>query len=81
MPWRQNHGRKGRNKKMIKIEANNQKVIELKYKNNWTVVTVKNSKGNIEKRYGIEDGDLVMLLNYYQNCKYGLEISDYIKEY
>lgn len=66
---------------MIKIEVNNQRVIELEYKNNWTVVTEKNSKGNVEKRYGIEDEDLVMLLNYYQNCKDGLEKSDYIKEY
>lgn len=26
---------------MIKIEVNNQRVIELEYKNNWTVVTEK----------------------------------------
>lgn len=66
---------------MIKIEVNNQRVIELEYKDNWTVITEKNSKGDVEKRYGIEDGDLIMLLNYYQNCKDGLEKSDYIKEY
>lgn len=54
---------------MIKLEVNNKREIEMEYKNNWTVVTTKDSEGNIENRYGIEDGDLVMLLNYYQYQK------------
>jgi hypothetical protein len=54
---------------MIKIEVNNQRTIEMEYKNNWTIVTTRDSKGNIENTYGIEDGDLIMLLNYYQHQK------------
>lgn len=64
---------------MIKLDVNNQRFIEMEYKNNWTVVTTKDGKGNIENSYGIEDADMVMLLNYYQNCKDGIEASDYIK--
>lgn len=64
---------------MIKLDINNNRVVELEYKNNWTVVTMRDSEGEVEERFGIEDGDMVMLLNYYQNCKNGLEESDYIK--
>lgn len=64
---------------MIKIEVNNQREIEIEYKNNWTVITEKDSKGEVERRYGIEDEDLVMLLNYFQACKNGDIESDFIK--
>ena len=32
---------------MIKLDINNQRSIEMEYKNNWTVVTTKDSKGKI----------------------------------
>lgn len=53
---------------MIQIPINNQQTLEIvqdKQKDG-IVVTRKDQKGNVNNRYIIEEGDMVMLLNYYQ---------------
>jgi hypothetical protein len=63
---------------MIKIELDNNGMLEMEYKNNWTVVTIKDSKGYTINCYGIENNDLVMLLDYYRNqLEDGLPIFKY----
>ena len=63
---------------MKRIETNNKGVLEIETGDNGVVVTKRDSKNNIERRDFIHDGDLVMLLNYWKNCKEGLEKSSYI---
>lgn len=59
---------------MKRIKINNGKVVELD--NNKAIY--KDNKGNIYRELNISDGDIIMLLNYYINCKNGIEESDYI---
>lgn len=63
---------------MKRIEVNNKGILEIEAKDSGVVVTKRDDKNNIERRDFIEDGDLVMLLNYWRNCKDGLEKSSYI---
>lgn len=56
---------------MIKIPINNQQTLEIiqdKQKDG-ILVTRKDKDENVNCRYIIEEGDMVMLLNYYQYCK------------
>lgn len=66
------------NMKIIKV--NNQRKIVLKNKPESVEVTAYNSDSHIDYIYDISDGDIVMLLNYYRNCKTGVESSDYISK-
>ena len=61
-----------------RIEVNNQRHIELLPQDNGIKVVTLDSNNEVEKEYVVSDGDIVMLLNYYQNCKSGNEKSDYI---
>lgn len=63
---------------MKEIEVNNGCKIVLKSKPEGTEIIHCNSNGDIEYSHIIPDGEIVMLLNYYRNCKDGLEESDYI---
>lgn len=63
---------------MREIEVNNGCKIVLENKSQGIEIIHCDSKGSIEYSYNIPDGDLVMLLNYYRNCKSGREKSDYI---
>lgn len=65
---------------MREIEVNNGCKIVLENKSQGIEVIHCDSNGGIEYSYNIPDGDLVMLLNYYRNCKSGREKSNYISE-
>ena len=59
-----------------KIKVNNNNTIELEENK----VTYRDNNNNIYRELNISDGDIVMLLNYYINCKSGIEKSEYILE-
>ncbi len=61
-----------------KIEVNNQRYLELQPQDNGIQVVTLGANGDVENTYVVSDGEIVMLLNYYRNCKSGLEKSDYI---
>ena len=65
---------------MRKIEVNNRDESVLVNQPEGIEIIHCDSKGYIEYSYNIPDGDIVMLLNYYRNCKSGREKSDYISE-
>lgn len=65
---------------MKEIKVNNNRALTLSNKNKSVEVVVTDGKGGIEYSYNIPDGDIVMLLNYWRNCKAGRENSDYIAE-
>ena len=59
----------------ISVNTNNKQIMSL---------TQEQHDGPIILRSGDREeticlGDLVMLMNYYRNCKYGTEVSDYIR--
>ena len=62
------------------IEVNNGREIIIKMINNGVKVVSYESNGVIDKDYVIPDGEIVMLLNYYLNCKFGVEKSNYIMQ-
>lgn len=62
------------------IEVNNGREIIIKMINNGIKVVSYESNGVIDKDYVIPDGEIVMLLNYYLNCKSGVEKSNYIMQ-
>ena len=59
---------------MKKINVNNDRIVEIE----GNKVIYRNSKGEIDRELIISDCDIIMLLNYYINCKNGIEESDYI---
>lgn len=61
------------------IPVNNQGSIKILEHKGGVIVEHIDSKGQPEQRNFINEADIVMLLNYYYNCKNGLEKSDYIK--
>lgn len=62
------------------IEVNNKRSIEVAPgANNTLYIAHKDSNGNTEKVTFIPEHEIVMLLNYYYNCKNGIEKSDYIQ--
>lgn len=65
---------------MIKLEINNNRNIEISQQisDGKINVDVLDSNGEVEYYYTITAGEMVMLLNYFQNCKDGIEKSDYI---
>lgn len=64
---------------MKEITVNNGIVLTLlSNKNGIEVITQE--CGGIENSYVIPDEDIVMLINYWLNCKRGIEKSDYIAE-
>lgn len=65
---------------MKEITVNNDRTLTLQKDKNGIEVVVQDGGGGIEYSYIIPDGDIVMLLNYWRNCKDGREKSDYISE-
>ena len=65
---------------MKEITVNNDRTLTLQKHKNGIEVVVQDGGGGIEYSYIIPDGDIVMLLNYWRNCKDGREKSDYISE-
>ena len=65
---------------MKEITVNNNRTLTLQKDKNGIEVVVQDGGGGIEYSYIIPDGDIVMLLNYWRNCKDGREKSDYISE-
>ena len=65
---------------MKEITVNNDRTLTLQKDKNGIEVIVQDGGGGIEYSYIIPDGDIVMLLNYWRNCKDGREKSDYISE-
>lgn len=65
--------------KIIKtIPTSNKGKLILISSDNGLVVIKEDTNSNVEYSYNVAEGDLVMLLNYYVNCKSGIEESDYI---
>lgn len=62
------------------IEVCNGDKLVLNNNSDGVEVTCCSGDGTIDYNYNISDGDIVMLLNYYVNCKTGIEKSDYISE-
>ena len=60
---------------MKRIPTNNGKEITLNLTNKGFVVE---NFGNTD--FTIPDHEIIMLLNYYRNCKSGIEKSDYIEQ-
>lgn len=55
---------------MIKIEVNNRRCIEMTQIHNGSIVVkTKDSEGIVDDEYIIDEGDFVMLLNYYRYQK------------
>ena len=67
-------------KKNHEIEVNNGRKILLSGNDNASIEVLTEDNGTIENSYNIPDYELIMLLNYYRNCKAGREKSDYIAE-
>jgi hypothetical protein len=65
---------------MKEITVNNDRTLTLTTNKNGIEVITQDGGGGIENSYIIPDGDIVMLLNYWRNCKAGIEKSDYISE-
>lgn len=62
-----------------KIEVNNGRHLELYDVEDGIEIVTYDSKGLVENYQIITPGEFVMLLNYYRNCKKGIEKSDYIQ--
>jgi len=60
----------------ISVDVNNGGIMTLVQEKHDGDITL--SSHNSE--YSISAGELVMLMNYFRNCKSGREISDYIKK-
>ena len=58
---------------MKEITVNNDRTLTLQKDKNGIEVVVQDGGGGIEYSYIIPDGDIVMLLNYWRNCKDGRE--------
>ena len=65
---------------MKEITVNNNRTLTLLPDKNGIEVIVQDGGGGIENSYVVPDGDVVMLLNYWKNCKDGIEDSIYISE-
>lgn len=65
---------------MKEITVNNNRTLTLQPDKNGIEVIVQDGGGGIENSYVVPDGDIVMLLNYWKNCKDGIEDSVYISE-
>jgi len=65
---------------MISFDINNQQTLKLTQETHDGCVMFRcyDSDSNVDAEWSIEPGDVVMLLNYYRNCKDGIEVSDYI---
>ncbi len=63
---------------MKEITVNNNRTLTLSVEESGIEVIAQDSGGGIEYSYIIPDSDIVMLLNYWRNCKNGMEKSDYI---
>ena len=70
--------------KTLSFEINNGRTMKLmqRHHDGATLIHIEDSKGNIEtipdNEAFISAGDMVMLINYFRNCKAGKEKSDYI---
>ena len=62
---------------MKTIEVNNGRKINMELNSNG--LKVENFCGSTES-FIIPDHEIIMLLNYYRNCKSGIEKSDYIEK-
>lgn len=65
---------------MKEIKVNNNRSVLISGNEKGIEVITTDGKGGIEYSYNIPEGDVVMLLNYWRNCKAGRENSDYIAE-
>lgn len=65
-------------KDYLDIEVNNGCSVTLMFNEDGIEVIHNDSGNGIEYSYAIPEGELIMLLNYYRNCKAGNENSDYI---
>jgi len=65
---------------MISFDINNQQTLKLTQEIHDGCVMLRryDSDSNGDAEWSIAPGDMVMLLNYYRNCKDGIEVSDYI---
>lgn len=66
---------------MKRININNGDYLEIKPTENGLSVERRDQNGNLEREEYVPDGDFVMLMNYWRNCKHGIEKSDYISSF
>lgn len=65
----------------ISISTNNNGMMVLRqYKHDGAIDLLIIHNDLSHKEHTISPGDMVMLMNYYRNCKEGLEKSDYIRK-
>lgn len=50
---------------MIKIDTNNKGSMEIDHRSDWTIVDIKDSEGSTIRSFGIEDSEMVSLMNYF----------------
>ena len=71
----------------LSFEVNNGRKMELVQRKHdgKILIHVEDKNGNIEvipdREAFIEPGEMVMLINYFRNCKNGTETGDYIKRW
>lgn len=66
---------------MIKVDINNEQELELEDEPDLDCLELRiyDSRGVLTEVYAMEYGEFVMLMNYFRNCKNGIEKSDYIR--
>ena len=66
---------------MIKVEVNNKQNLVLVDDKEADCLKLRtyNNNGELTEAYPMEYGEFVMLMNYFRNCKNGIEESDYIR--
>lgn len=62
------------------IPTNNKRKVVISEADAGIMVQHINENGDINRKYIIPDHEIVMLINYYNNCKSGIEKSNYILE-
>lgn len=71
---------------VLSFNINNERVLKLiQYEHDGTtIIKIENKQGKTENipenESIINAGDMVMLVNYFRNCKTGIEKSDYINK-
>mgnify|MGYP001294278103 CR=1 FL=1 len=54
---------------MIKIEVNNERVLQISQKEDGAVLVETGANNSVDRRFIIEEGDMVMLVNYFRYIK------------
>lgn len=65
----------------LTFNINNNRILTMEQgKHDGHILVTTGTRQGTDKHYIITAGEMVMLLNYFQNCKDGTETSDYIQK-